>query len=66
MNKLTAGKRVQVISGLVERSSMRAKSRMTGVAINTAVKLLEDAGRACSIYQDRVFRGLTGKRVQCD
>jgi IS1 family transposase len=30
------------------------------------IKLLGDAGRACSIYQDKAFRGLTCKRLQCD
>lgn len=39
---------------------------MTGASKNTVTKLLVDAGRACSIYQDRAFRGLTCKRIQCD
>jgi IS1 family transposase len=30
------------------------------------MKLLEDAGRACSEYQDQAFRGLTCKRLQLD
>lgn len=66
MNKLASEKRVRVISCLVEGSSIRATVRMTGVAKNTVTKLLEEVGRACSIYQDRVFRGLTCKRIQCD
>ena len=66
MNKLDSTKRAQVIGCLIEGNSMRATSRLTGVAINTVVKLLADVGRACSIYQDRVFRNLTCKRVQCD
>jgi IS1 family transposase len=65
-NILSKEKRVQIISCLVEGNSMRATSRLTGVAINTVVKLLADAGLACSIYQDKAFRGLTCKKIQCD
>jgi IS1 family transposase len=39
---------------------------MTGVAKNTVVKLLCDLGRACSDYQDKVFRDLKCRRIQCD
>jgi IS1 family transposase len=39
---------------------------MTDSAINTVVKLLVDAGKACSEYQDRVLRNLTCNRLQCD
>jgi IS1 family transposase len=39
---------------------------MTGVAKNTVVKLLADVGRACSIYQDKAFRILPCKRIECD
>lgn len=66
MNKLNTAKRAQVISCLVEGSSIRATVRMTGVAKNTVVKLLADVGRACSIYQDKAFRNLPCKRIQCD
>jgi len=66
MNKLTTEKRVQVINCLVEGNSIRATVRLTGVAKNTVVKLLADVGRACSIFQDRAFRGLSCKRIQCD
>jgi IS1 family transposase len=66
MNRLSTQKRVQVISALVEGMSIRAVVRMTGVAKNTVVKLLEDIGNACATYQDRVFRNLTCKRIECD
>jgi IS1 family transposase len=39
---------------------------MTGVAVNTVVKLAIEAGAACSDYQDRVMRNLTCKHVQVD
>lgn len=66
MNRLTTEKRARVVTCLVEGNSIRATVRMTGVAKNTVVKLLSDVGRACSIYQDRVFRNLTCQRIQCD
>jgi hypothetical protein len=46
MNKLTKEDRVRVISALVEGNSIRATVRMTGIAKNTAAKLLVDIGRS--------------------
>jgi IS1 family transposase/lambda repressor-like predicted transcriptional regulator len=66
MNKLPRDKRVQIISLLTEGMSLRAITRTTGVSINTVTKLLVDAGKACSDYQDRHLRGLACKRVQVD
>jgi len=66
MNRLNDAKRVQVVAALVEGNSIRATVRMTGVAKNTIVKLLIQLGAACSEYQDRVFRNLKLKRIQCD
>lgn len=66
MNKLSTEKRVQLLASLVEGNSIRATARMTGVAFNTVLKFVADAGRACSIYQDQVFHNLTCKRLQCD
>jgi IS1 family transposase len=39
---------------------------MTGVAKGTVLKLLADLGGACAEYQDRAFRNLKLRRVQCD
>ena len=39
---------------------------MTGVAFNTVLKFVADAGRACAIYQDETFHSLPCKRLQCD
>ncbi len=39
---------------------------MTGTHRTAILKLLADLGRACWIYQDKVFRNLTCKCVQCD
>lgn len=66
MNKLSIEKRTQVISCLVEGNSMRATSRMTGVAVNTVAKFVVDVGRVCSVYQDKHFVNLPCKRLQCD
>ncbi|MGA2587419.1 MAG: hypothetical protein ABSF88_10410 [Candidatus Aminicenantales bacterium] len=66
MNKLNREKQAQVVAALVEGNSIRATVRMTGVAKNTIVKLLADLGLACAEYQDRVFKNLPCKRIQCD
>lgn len=66
MNKLSIEERTRVVAALVEGNSMRAVSRMTGVARNTINKLLIDLGRACSAYQDGAFQNLKCKRIQCD
>ncbi len=55
-----------VIRCLLEGTSLRSTSRITGVAINTVVKLAVDAGAACADYQDRVMRNLKCQRLQCD
>jgi len=66
MNKLSREARAQIIGLMVEGMSLRAISRTTGASKNTIVKLLEDAGKAFSDYQDRTLRGLRCKRVQVD
>lgn len=66
MNKLSTEKRAAIVRSLVEGNSIRATIRMTGAAKNTVVKLLADLGKVCGEYQNKVLRGLTGKRVQCD
>ncbi len=66
MNKLSTERRAQIIRCLVEGNSIRSTSRITGAAKNTVVKLLVDAGKACSEYQDKTLRNLSCKRLQCD
>jgi IS1 family transposase len=66
MNKLDITTRTQILSMLVEGSSMRAVSRITGVSINTVTKMLIDAGNACAAYHDQTVRNVAAKRVQCD
>lgn len=66
MNKRSTEDRARIVACLVEGNSIRATVRMTGAAKNTVVKLLCDLGRACSEYQDKAFRNLKCKRIQCD
>ena len=66
MNRLTTDQRKAVIAALVEGNSIRATVRIAGVAKNTVVKLLVEAGAACAKYQDETLRKLPCKRLQCD
>jgi IS1 family transposase len=58
--------RTRIVSALVEGNSIRAVSRMSDASRNTIDKLLCELGRACSEYQDKAFRNLKCKRLQCD
>src|ERR1041385_5017188 len=66
MNKLSSDERKRVVAALVEGNSLRSVTRMTGVHRTTVMNLLVDLGRECSNYQNRVFRNLKCKRLQCD
>jgi IS1 family transposase len=66
MNQLPIAKRVAVVSALVEGNSLRSTCRMTGVAMNTVLKLLADLGEACAAYHEEHVRGVNAKRIQCD
>jgi len=66
MNRLDTKARTQILHLLCEGSSIRAVTRLTGTSKNTVTKLLVDAGKACSEYQDAMFRNLTCKRIQVD
>ena len=56
MNRLSTTDRAAIIQMLVEGTSLRAISRITGASINTVTKLLVDAGRACRDYHDANVR----------
>ncbi len=66
MNKLSTQRRVQIVSALVEGMGINAISRMVDVSKNTILKLVADLGNACAIYQDKAFRNLKCKRIECD
>jgi len=66
MNKLPVKQRATILNMLVEGSSMRSVSRITGVSINTVSKLLVDAGTVCAKYHDETVRNVKASRIQCD
>ena len=66
MNRLSTAKRATILSMLVEGSSLRSISRITGASINTVTKLLVAAGEACIAYHDQHVRNVHAKRVQVD
>lgn len=66
MNKLSSADRARVLNCLIEGNSIRATVRLTGIAKNTVTKLLVEAGRACTIFQDKIFKNLPCTNVQCD
>ena len=51
MNKLPLETRAKLLHMLVEGNSLRATSRMADVAYNSVLKLVSDAGKACSDHQ---------------
>jgi IS1 family transposase len=66
MNKLDIKTRVTILNMLVEGSSVRSISRITGVSMNTVIKLLEGTGKACADYHDVTVRNVKAQQVQCD
>lgn len=66
MYQLDHATRCQILSALVEGVSIRAISRMTGVARNTISSLALAAGAVCAKYQDKVLINLNSTKIQCD
>ena len=66
MNRLSTAERAKVVSVLVEGNSLRATSRITGVARMTVEKLLRDLGIACAAYHNATVCNLRAQRIQCD
>lgn len=66
MRKLSLEKRAMLVGLLVEGNSIRAASRLSGVAYATVVSFVADIGRACTEYQDRTIQGVKAQRVQAD
>ncbi len=65
-NVLSNTDRTAVVAALVEGNSIRATSRMTGVARNTVTKLLLDLAAVCAAYSDEHLVDLPCKRLQVD
>jgi hypothetical protein len=58
--------RQAVIPALVEGNSIRATVRMTGVSKDAVTRLLVGVGKSSADYQDRIFRNLKCRHIQCD
>ncbi len=66
MQTLDTSKRAAVLRCLIEGNSILSTSRITGVAKNTIVKLLADAGDACSSYMHEKLVNLPCSVLQMD
>ena len=65
-NVLSTEKRVTILRCLVDGQSIRGTARIAGVAINSVVKLLVQAGTLASQYQDEHIRNLSCTRLELD
>ena len=66
MNTLSRPQQVLALKCLMDGMSIRATTRVTGVARNTLARLIVETGKVCARYQDNALRGLPCKRVQVD
>lgn len=66
MSKLSTEKRETVLRCLVDGQSLRGTARIAGVAVNTVVKLLLDAGAVAGRFQDERLRDLPCTRLEVD
>lgn len=66
MRKLSASERARILTLLCEGMSIRPVTSATGASKNTVIKLMIDAGQACSAYHDEHVRNLKSRRIQCD
>jgi IS1 family transposase len=66
MNRLSTRERAAIVSALVEGNSIRATCRITGRDKETVMRLLDDIGAACDVYQGGALRNIPSKRIECD
>ena len=66
MKQLSIEKRVAILSMLVEGASIRSIARTVGCSVNSVVKLLVDAGKACNYFEVVRTRNVRCKRIECD
>ena len=66
MNRLSTSERAAVIGALVEGNSIRATCRITGRDKETVMRLLDDIGAACDVFQGGALKNLPCRRIQCD
>ena len=66
MHRLPIEKRKLILHLLVEGSSLRSISRITGASTTTIMKLLREVGSACAEYHDQFVRDVHAQLIQCD
>lgn len=65
-NILPMEKKIRVIGGLAEGSSIRSIERQTGVHRDTIMRLGIHTGKACEVIMDETMRGLRLNCIQLD
>lgn len=65
-NILPLSDRVRVIAHLVEGNSVRATTRLTGVAKGTILRLLVAVGLGCARLHDRLVRNVEASLIEAD
>ena len=65
-NVLSVDDQILVLHHLVEGTSIRSTSRVTGIDKKTILKLLVKFGNACRDFLDGQLRGLELRHIQCD
>jgi transposase-like protein len=66
MNRLSLGRRTQIINCLVEGNSIRSTERMTDTHRDTIMRLMVEVGKGCAKLADEQMRDLNCRRIQCD
>lgn len=66
MRRLPPQLRKLILSLLCEGNSLRATARIADVSINTAYRMLRDAGEACAEFHHQTVRDLNCQRIECD
>jgi IS1 family transposase len=66
MNRLSLGRRTQIINCLVEGNSIRSTERMTDTHRDTVMRLGVEVGTGCAKLMDERMRELPCKRLQID
>ena len=66
MNRLSLGRRTQIINCLVEGNSIRSTERMTNTHRDTVMRLVVEVGSGCANLMDEQMRGLSCQRIQVD
>jgi IS1 family transposase len=65
-NVLPLSERVKVIAHLVDGCSIRATTRLTGVAKGTILRLLLQVGIGCTLLHDKLVRSVQASMIEMD